>query len=234
MLSLSDQRCRRRATWINLLSRALGAASPDAPQACAASVRATRGFQSGLHYWEVEVLAVSDWSYVGVVPRVRWGQGLGRVLRERVRPGYPQIRANPRRIQPPPPRPELRRMRTWSKRPRCWAETAPTRVAAISQSGSTRLEIGSKPPPCSRESATTSVRRTHPKCSRIHQICLARSELVEPTPDPQSDPLQICNSDRPWPRLCLIRPNLRQIPPVRSGQNSSNPIGHVLDEGPKP
>lgn len=49
-------------------------------QAGAAAVRATRGYQSGLHYWEVHVRAASDWSYVGFVDS-DWGalcQPIGR------------------------------------------------------------------------------------------------------------------------------------------------------------
>lgn len=41
-------------------------------QAGAAAVRATRGFQSGVHYLEVLVRVVSDWSYVGFVG-ADWG-----------------------------------------------------------------------------------------------------------------------------------------------------------------
>jgi len=36
-------------------------------QATAAAVRSTRGYQSSIHYWEIKVLIVSDWSYVGFV-----------------------------------------------------------------------------------------------------------------------------------------------------------------------
>merc|ERR1719188_1171713 len=36
-------------------------------QATAAAVRSTRGYQSNVHYWEVSVLLISDWSYVGFV-----------------------------------------------------------------------------------------------------------------------------------------------------------------------
>ncbi|CAE8591768.1 unnamed protein product, partial [Polarella glacialis] len=36
------------------------------PKACAAAARSTRGYQSGVHYFEVKVLSVSDHSYVGL------------------------------------------------------------------------------------------------------------------------------------------------------------------------
>lgn len=68
---------RRPVGWSNRNAHPAAIVSPEAgnvvsigdtrSQASAAAVRATRGFQQGEHYWEVKVLSVSDYSYVGFV-----------------------------------------------------------------------------------------------------------------------------------------------------------------------